>query len=135
MNRSVSEYRLGAEDVMERKRFIVEIGTGIDLHGEDVTKAACRAVSDAISKSCLCGLIEIHHLNDFSNMHVEVLVASPYPDHIDLEQVTAVIPLGTKSARAVAGGMIADGLCVEQFAPGTGRIVVVNAAVTVYVDI
>ncbi|MGD8844363.1 MAG: Lin0512 family protein [Desulfobacteraceae bacterium] len=34
---------------MERKRFIVEIGTGADLHGKDVTKAACRAVKDAIS--------------------------------------------------------------------------------------
>ena len=35
---------------MGTKRFIVEIGTGVDLHGEDVTKAACRAVKDAISK-------------------------------------------------------------------------------------
>jgi uncharacterized protein (TIGR02058 family) len=33
---------------MGTKRFIVEIGTGADLHGEDVTKAACRAVKDAI---------------------------------------------------------------------------------------
>ena len=37
----------------ERKRFIVEIGTGIDIHGEDATKAACRAVKDAVSRSCL----------------------------------------------------------------------------------
>ncbi len=35
------------------KRFIVEIRTGIGLHGEDVTKAACRAVDNAISRRCL----------------------------------------------------------------------------------
>ena len=34
---------------MTRKRFIVELGNGADLHGEDVTEAACRAVKDAIS--------------------------------------------------------------------------------------
>ena len=39
---------------MARKRFIVELGTGADLHGEDVTEAACRAVKDAISSNCLC---------------------------------------------------------------------------------
>ena len=35
------------------KRFIVELGMGTDLHGGDVTKAAKRAVRDAVSKSCL----------------------------------------------------------------------------------
>ena len=38
--------------LMQTKRFVVEIGSGVDLHGEDVTKAACRAVKDAISRSC-----------------------------------------------------------------------------------
>ena len=32
---------------MTRKRFIVELGTGADLHGEDVTEAACRAADEA----------------------------------------------------------------------------------------
>jgi len=44
---------------MAKKGFIVEIGMGIDLHREDATQAACRAVKDAISKSCLCRLVEI----------------------------------------------------------------------------
>ena len=61
----------------ERKRFIVEIGTGIDLHGENVTKAACRAVKDAVSRSCLCGLLEIMGLKNFEDVAVEIQVASP----------------------------------------------------------
>ena len=116
---------------METKRFIVEIGSGADLHGEDVTKAACRAVKDAISRSCLCGLVEILGIDDLQAMQVEIQVACPKPDEVDLEQVKAVVPIGQKTARAVKGGMNVKGLCVPDFAPNCDRIVVANAAVTV----
>jgi len=116
---------------MGTKRFIVEIGTGADLHGEDVTKAACRAVQDAISRSCLCGLVEILGIDDLQAMEVDILVACPKPDEVDLEQVNAVVPIGQKTARAVQGGMNVKGLCVPNFAPDCDRIVVANAAVTV----
>ncbi|MDM8554642.1 Lin0512 family protein [Desulfococcaceae bacterium HSG7] len=116
---------------METKRFIVEIGSGADLHGEDVTKAACRAVKDAISRSCLCGLVEILGIDDLQAMQVDIEVACPKPDEVDLEQVKAVVPIGHKNARAVEGGMNVKGLCVPDFAPNCDRIIVANAAVTV----
>jgi uncharacterized protein (TIGR02058 family) len=115
------------------KRFIVEIGTGIDLHGENVTKAACRAVKDAVSRSCLCGLLEILKLQKLDDVRVEILVASPRPQEVDLDQVMAEVPIGQKTARAVEGGLTAQGLCVAQFAPKCDQIVVVNTAITVYV--
>jgi uncharacterized protein (TIGR02058 family) len=116
-----------------RKRFIVEIGTGIDIHGENVTKAACRAVKDAVSRSCLCGLLEILHLQNLEDVEVDIQVATPNPGQVDLEIVKAEVPIGRKTARAVEGGMVAQGLCVPQFAPQCDRIVVANAAVTVFV--
>jgi uncharacterized protein (TIGR02058 family) len=118
----------------KRKRFIVEIGTGIDIHGENVTKAACRAVKDAVSRSCLCGLLEILNLKNLEDVEVDIQVASPHPDQVDLEKVKAEVPIGRKTARAVEGGMIAQGLCVPQFAPACDRIVVANAAVTVFIN-
>jgi len=33
--------------------YVLEFGMGVDVHGEDCTKAACRAVSDAIRHSSL----------------------------------------------------------------------------------
>jgi uncharacterized protein (TIGR02058 family) len=113
------------------KRFIVEIGTGADLHGEDVTKAACRAVKDAISRSCLCGLVELLGIADLNAVQVDIQVACPQPEDVDLEQVKAMVPIGHKTARATPGGMTARGLCVPNFAPDCDRIVVANAAVTV----
>ena len=118
----------------KRKRFIVEIGTGIDIHGENVTKAACRAVRDAVSRSCLCGLLEILELKNLEEVRVEIQVASPNHDQVDLEQVMAEVPIGRKRAHAVEGGMTTKGLCVPQFAPDCDQIVVVNAAVTVSVN-
>ena len=38
---------------MAAKRVILEMGTGNDLHGGDYTKAAVRAVQDAIHHSSL----------------------------------------------------------------------------------
>ena len=117
----------------QRKRFVVEIGTGIDIHGENVTKAACRAVKDAVSRSCLCGLLEILELKNLEDVVVDIRIASPNPEQVDLEKVMAEAPIGRKSARAVEGGMTCQGLCVPQFAPECDQIVVVNAAVTVFV--
>jgi len=117
----------------KRKRFIVEIGTGIDIHGENVTKAACRAVKDAVSRSCLCGLLEILEINNLEDVVVEIQVAAPNPEQVDLEKVMAEVPIGRKSAVAVPGGMTAQGLCVPQFAPACDQIVVANAAITVSV--
>ena len=118
-----------------KKRYIVEIGMGIDLHGENQTEAACRAVRDAVSRSCLCGLMEILELQDPSQMEVDALVAVPEPDEVDLAAVEAAIPVGCRKARAERGGLTAQGLCVPQFADRCDRIIVANAALTVYVEV
>ncbi|MEE4605597.1 MAG: Lin0512 family protein [Desulfobacteraceae bacterium] len=76
---------------METERFVVEIGTGADLHGEDVTKATSRAVKYAILKSCLCGLVEIIGIKDLQTVHVDIQVACPKPDEVNLEQVKAIV--------------------------------------------
>jgi uncharacterized protein (TIGR02058 family) len=38
---------------MAQVRYITEMGMGVDVHGGDYTKAACRAVSDALRHSSL----------------------------------------------------------------------------------
>ena len=97
-------------------------------------KAACRAVHEAISKSCLCGILEILRKKNFDDIHVDILIACPRPGDVDLDQVKAVAPVGRKTARAVEGGMIAQGICVDQSAAQCDQIVMANAAITVSVD-
>jgi uncharacterized protein (TIGR02058 family) len=116
------------------QRFIVEWGTGADLHGQDATKAACRAVRDAISRSCLCGLLEILRLRDLNAMRVDVLVAVPMPEQVQVDAVLSVIPFGRKTLQIVSGGMRAPGLYQPELGDRCSDIIVANAAVTVWVD-
>lgn len=118
-----------------QQRYIVELGTGADLHGANMTKAACRAVKDAISRSCLCGLVEILGRGSFQGVHVHARIAVPEPDLVDKEAVLAVIPIGEKSIEVVAGGLRTRGLEVACFSPGCSDIVLACAALTVSVDI
>nr|WP_321396418.1 Lin0512 family protein [uncultured Desulfobacter sp.] len=119
---------------MEKKRFIVELGSGIDLHGMDVTKAACRAVRDAVGRSCLCGLVEILDRPGFEGVSIDVTIACPFPEQVDAEKVLAELPVGTCRLQAVEGGMIVEGLCVPRFGENCSSILLANAAITVFVD-
>lgn len=118
------------------QRYIVELGTGADLHGADMTKAARRAVKDAISRSCLCGLVEVLGRSSFQGVHVYAEIAVPDPAGVDVEAVKAAIPIGEKSVNLVPGGLRVPGLEVPIFGPGCSDIVMACAALTVsvYVD-
>jgi len=119
------------------KRFIVELGTGADLHGQDAAKAAARAVKDAISRSCLCGLVEIVALRDLNDMRVEVVVAAPTPEQVQAraDEVLSAIPFGRKELRVVEGGMRTPGIYQPELGDSSPDVIIANAAVTVWVDL
>ncbi len=88
---------------MAPKRMVLEIGMGNDLHGGDYTKAAIRAVEDAIHHS---SLTMIHTLGiSREQMHVEVTVGVAKPDLVDTDRVAQVLPYGQITVNAVAGGL------------------------------
>ncbi|MEQ2130638.1 Lin0512 family protein [Caldanaerobacter subterraneus] len=101
-------------EVISIKRYVVEFGYGVDLHGQDVNKAAQKAVKDAISHSCLCGLEEILGVN-LDEVIVEAIVAVSRPEEIDEEGIKAVLPIGQKYVKAVKGGLRVPGIKEPQF--------------------
>lgn len=115
------------------KRYIIEIGTGVDLHGGNITKAAIKAIKDATNKSCLCGLEDILNM-DPQKIHVHVKVGCTNPDKLDKEQVLNAIPVGKGEIEVVQGGLGAAGLEVPALGEGN-TIQIVVAVLTVYVDV
>jgi len=113
------------------KRLLIELGHGIDQHGQDPTKAAQRAVKDAISRTYICGLREIFAMENLNDMIVEVKVAVPNPEEVDGEQVLSVIPFGQKSIEVVEGGMSFPGMVIPELGDRTSDILIANAAVVV----
>ena len=88
---------------MTAKRVILELGAGNDLHGGDYTKAALRAVQDALHHSSL-SLIRSLGL-DSRRMLVEVTIGVQRPDQVDAAAVQASLPHGQVTVRVVKGGL------------------------------
>lgn len=118
---------------MQGKRFIVELGYGADLHGGDVTKAAKRAVKDAISRNCLCGLFDILDIKNPDRMHVAVKIGCPKPEEVDAAEVLKEIPFGSRVLEVISGGLSVKGLELPALGEGD-TICVAIAALTAYVD-
>lgn len=88
---------------MTAKRIFLEIGTGNDLHGRSYTKAAVRAVQDAIHHSSLTLLRTFNF--DPSSMEVDVTVGVQEPEKVDHSAVKAALPHGKVSIKVVRGGL------------------------------
>jgi uncharacterized protein (TIGR02058 family) len=111
---------------MARVRCITEMGMGVDVHGRDATKAARRAVSDAIRHSSL-GFFRMLG-KTAHDMFVDVTIGVPDPSAVDTKAVAAELPYGTVTVTAVRGGL-------EIPAEGGGdAIIIANAAVIVSLD-
>src|SRR6202022_3000597 len=111
---------------MARVRSITEMGMGVDVHGRDATKAARRAVSDAIRHSSL-GFFRIGGKAS-SVMFVEVTIGVPDPGAVDTPAVAKELPYGTVTVTAVKGGLE---IPAES---GGDAIIITNAAVIVSLD-
>ncbi len=106
---------------------------GVDQHGQDPTKAAERAVKDAIARVCTVGLEEIF---EDSDIRVEALVGVPHHEWVELARVEEAIPLNCeKSVRVVEGGLSGRGVMLKEFGDKTDEIIVAVACITIYVKI
>ncbi|MCP5029469.1 MAG: hypothetical protein GY929_24625 [Actinomycetia bacterium] len=107
-------------------RWVTEMGMGVDVHGRDHTKAAKRAVSDALRHSSLSFFGPAgrsHH-----DMHIQVMIGVCEPEAVDVEAIAAEVPFGTVTVTVVDGGL---------YVPppsGDDGIAIANAAVLVSFD-
>lgn len=112
---------------MAMTRMVLEIGMGTDIRGRDYTKAAVRALKDALWHNTLTIASALGLPTDA--MEVEVIIGVPRPDLVDKETVLAVLPHGTGSVNVVEGG-----LEIPNDA-GTDYTVIANAAAVVRLDL
>jgi uncharacterized protein (TIGR02058 family) len=115
------------ETPMARRRCITEMGMGVDVHGKDATKAAKRAVSDAIRHSSLSFVRLLG--KTAHDMLVDVTIGVPNPEALDTAAVAKELPYGKVTVTAVKGGLEVP---AEQ---GGDSILIANAAVVVSLDV
>ena len=88
---------------MPKKRMVLEIGMGTDIRGADSTKAACRALRDALWHNSLSIAPALG--KRVEDMLVDVHIGVPRPQTVDKAQVLAVMPYGRGTVTVVEGGL------------------------------
>jgi uncharacterized protein (TIGR02058 family) len=112
---------------MALKRMCLELGMGTDIRGADYTKAAVRALRDALWHNSLSIADAVGLPVD--SMQVEVRIGVPHPEKVDKEAVLAILPHGTGTVTLVEGG-----LEISNYA-GTNSTVLAHACAIVRLDV
>ncbi|WP_438997695.1 Lin0512 family protein [Candidatus Puniceispirillum sp.] len=107
-------------------RVAMELGMGTSLRAEDYTKAAVRALKDALWHNSLSMADAFGFPRDA--MIVDIEIAVQKPDAVDADAVKAVLPYGNGAVKVVKGG-----LDVPK-PDGAGKTIIANAAVLVSFD-
>lgn len=108
------------------QRFIIEMGSGNDQYGQDYTKAAARAIEDAIRHSSI-PMFDTLGL-DHTKMAVQVTVGVQEPDKVDCAELAMKLPRGQAKVKAVLGGLNVTN-------PDSGNVIVIaSAAVEAFLD-
>jgi uncharacterized protein (TIGR02058 family) len=111
---------------MTLQRMVLEIGMGTSIRSRDYTKAAVRALQDALWHNSLplAGALGL----DVDAMQVEVTIGVPHPERVDKAAVLAMLPHGSGSVTVVEGGL-------EVANDAGGASVIANAAAVVRLDL
>ena len=111
---------------MAKTRVLVEFGMGTSLRREDYTKAAKRAVKDALWHNS----VSLAELFDFPKeaMLIDAEIGVAKPDQVDVAALEEIFPYGKPKIRVTEGGLDVDKPHAD------GRTVIANAAVIVSFD-
>ena len=111
---------------MAKKRVVIEIGMGTDIRGRDYTKAACRALKDALWHNSL-GIADIVGV-DVDSMWVEVSIGIPQPEKVNVAEVLSILPHGSGQVTCMQGGLEIENIKRNDYT------IIANAAAVVYLD-
>lgn len=115
-------------------RLLVEMGMGVDQHGQDPTRACQKAIKDAMHRVCIPSLVEA---DMFGNNDVKLTVdlAVPGAATVDIEKLRQALPLKMDAEFMVQeGGMKAKGVVMEELEDKSDDMYIAVAAVTVWVS-
>lgn len=110
---------------LARKRLVMEMGMGVDIRGGDYTKAAIRALKDALWHNSLTVVPALGYPVEEMQVDIEIGVAEP--ELVDKKKVAEVLPYGQASVNVVKGGL--------DVREDDRHTIVANAAAVVYLAV
>ncbi len=114
---------------MALRRCLLQIGTGADLHGADSTKAAQRAVTNAVMNVGDLGFMRVLG-RPHTEMHVHVTIGVPRPETVNKEAVLSIL----RGQRPKSIDVVTGGLEVKS-EDGRDSTLIANATVVISVNL
>jgi len=111
---------------MAKTRIALELGMGTSLRKGDYTRAAIRAVQDALWRNSI-SFAEAFGFEK-SDMMINVEIGVHSPEAVDAAEVKAVLPYGNGTVKVVHGG-----LDIPK-PDGDGVTIMANAAIVISFD-
>ncbi len=112
---------------MAKTRMVTQFGMGTSIRKRDHTRAAERAIRDALWHNSLSVADAFGFPKEA--MLIEVELGAPEPDAVDTQTLLSIFPYGQPSITVTRGGL-------DIPKPGgQGATIIVNAAVVVYFDL
>ena len=112
---------------MTKVRYLTEMGMGVDVHGSDYTKAACRAVADALRHSSLNFFEPLG--KSHKDMHITVKIGVVKPHLVDCATVAKEVPYGAVTVEPSTGG-----LNIDAADDSSDELIIANAGILVHFD-
>ncbi|MEO0638067.1 MAG: Lin0512 family protein, partial [Pseudomonadota bacterium] len=106
---------------------VMELGIGTDIKGQNYTKAACRALQNALRQNSLTVADAFGVPRD--QMIVTIRIGVQKPDAVDRDTVAALLPYGERTVEVEFGGM--DGAKAD----GSPGPILANAVVLVDLEL
>lgn len=111
---------------MAKTRMALELGMGTSLRQGDYTRAAVRALQDALWRNSV-SFAEAFGFEK-SDMLVDVEIGVQKPELVDMKEIKAVLPYGQCAVNVVTGG-----LDIPK-PDGEGITILANAAIVISFD-
>ena len=111
---------------MAKTRLALELGMGTSLRAGDYSRAAVRAVEDALWRNSI-SFAEAFGF-DKNDMLIDIHIGVQKPDLVDIDVVKAVLPYGNGSVTVGEGGLDIA------MPDGSGVTILANAAIIVSFD-
>lgn len=118
--------KIDRDKQMTLRRYVTEMGMGVDVHGKNYTTATKRAVSDAIRHSSLNFFKTLNKSAD--EMRITLIIGVTNPNAVDAKEVEKELPYGTVKVELKQGGLEVPNEA------GDDAIVIANAAIIVSFD-
>ena len=121
---------------MAFKRYNIEIGQGVDVHGADTNNAVKKALADAMHHCCMAGMSEIHGILDKKGqVRLDIDVYVPSPEEVDEQMVKDYMSFmyDDVTVRAHKGGADPEGIALNGM-PKTNILVTMDV-ITVWINV